>query len=217
MEPLENIFRAILLLSNDGTELPPSAGSNVHPAPFPTLRDLDEWVFTQNNTSSQRPAVVFFGTPFLLVHNLPPAVYREHLNACLQALRRWYGADCELLYRPHPAETTEREQLDLTDFQIAKDRQVAELFFLQHFHRIQAVLSVSSTVSRVALNYGLNAYTLWRCFPFDDTASEYFTTLMGHVPSEFDVHSLGAPPVAYAAKTEQPTAFRKVVQSVLRL
>ncbi len=215
VEPLEKIFRAVLLLSNDGTERPTTAGPNVFPAPFPTLRDLGEGGASPAHTPSGRPVVVFFGTPFLLVHNLAPAVYRERLNACLDALRRWYGADCELIYRPHPAETRERDQLDLRGFVIAEDRQVAELYFLQNFRRIRAVFSVSSTVSRVALNYGLTAYALWRCFPFDGTAARYFESLLGRVPPEFEPRSLARPPLTYAAATGPPTTFLQAMESVL--
>ena len=216
-EPLERIFDAIVLLSNDGQDLPPGTGPNVRPAPFPSLRDLGDWVPGCDDAPGSRPAVVFFGTPFLLVHNLAPDVYRERLNDCLQAIRRWHGAECELVYRPHPAETTERAQLDLSGFVVAEDRQVAELFFLRNFRRLRAVFSVSSTVSRVALNYGLNAYALWRCFPFDEIAARYFASLMGHVPPGFNVRSLDHPPVAYAAATDQPATFYEAVQSVLRL
>ena len=215
-EPLERIFNTVLLLSNDGTARLATAGPNVRPAPFPSLRDLGEWVPGASDPGPLLPAaVVFFGTPFLLVHNLAPGVYRERLDACLSAIRRWYGADCELIYRPHPAETTERTQLDLEGFVIAEDRQVAELYFLRHFRRLRAVFSVSSTVSRVALNYGLDAYALWRCFPFDDTAARYFATLMGRVPTAFDVRSLDHPPAASATTTSNPTTFPEAVESVL--
>ncbi len=216
-EPLEKIFDTVILLSNDGTGLPATAGPNVRTAPFPSLHDLDDWAPTLNHPGDIRATVVFFGTPFLLVRNLPPTVYREHLNTCLAALRRWYGVDCTLIYRPHPAETTEREHLDLSGFHIEQDRQVAELYFLRNFRRIRAVFSVSSTVSRVAFNFGLNAYALWHCFPFDETAAEYFTTLMGRVPPEFDVRSLEHRPIIYAAATNHPTTFRKAMQSTLRL
>ena len=207
--PLERIFQNIVLLSNDGTELPPGAGVNVRPAPFPSLRDLDHPASGPADGPFVPAQVVFFGTPFLLVHNLPPAVYRERLNACLRALRRWYGTDCELVYRPHPAETREREGLNLAGFTFAEDRQVAELWFLRHFRQIRAVFSVSSTVSRVAFNYGLDAYTFWRCFPFDDPAAQYFAGVMGRVPPEFDVRSLDDPPSAYASTTRPPTTFHE--------
>ena len=214
VEPLEKIFDKVVLLSNDGTELPPAIGPNVRASPFPSLHDLGDWAPSLDDPGDSRATVVFFGTPFLLVRNLPPAVYREHLNACLDALRRWYGPDCTLIYRPHPAETREREHLDLAGFENEEDRQVAELFFLRNFRRIRAVFSVSSTVSRVALNYGLHGYTLWRCFPFDETATQYFTTLMGRVPPEFDIYSLDQPPIAYAAHTNQPTTFHEAIEEL---
>ncbi len=218
-EPLETIFDTVILLSNDGTELPTTAGPNVRAAPFPSLYDLGDWAPAFDDRPAARSAVVFFGTPFLLVRNLAPAVYREHLNACLVTLRRWYGADCTLIYRPHPAETTEREHLDLAGFEIKQDRQVAELFFLRNFRYIRAVFSVSSTVSRVALNYGLNAHALWRCFPFDEISTRYFSTLMGQVPPEFDVRSFNQPPVPYAdRKSSAPrkSDFCKVIGSLFK-
>lgn len=219
-EPLEKIFNTVLLLSNDGTELPATAGPNVRASPFPSLHDLSAWLPGPDAGDAGPAIVVFFGTPFLLVRNLPPEIYRARLNACLAALRRWYGADCALVYRPHPAETREREGLDLTGIVIEGDRQVAELYFLRHFRRIRAVFSVSSTVSRVALNDGLNAYALWRCFPFDENAAEYFATLMGRVPPEFEVRSLEQPPVPHADGNPSASAkadFRSVLTSAFCL
>ena len=215
-EPLERIFRAILLLSNDGAELPPGAGPAVRPASFPSPRDLGEWATGLDGPPAGRPAVVFFGTPFLLVRNLAPDLYRARLNACLRAIRRWYGADCELVYRPHPAETTERASLDLAGFAVAGDSLPAEIFLLRSFHRLRAVFSVSSTASRVALNYGLDAYALWRCFPFDEPAARFFADLMGRVPPGFEVRSLEQRPPAYAAGADRPPTFREALQAVLQ-
>ncbi len=102
------------------------------------------------------------------------------------------------MYRPHPAEKGERDHLRLDGFDYENDQEVAELYFLKHAADIAAVFSVSSTVSRVAYNYGLNAYALWRGFPFEPSAAAYFETLMGTVPPEFDLRSTETPPVAYA-------------------
>ena len=213
-ERLEDIFKTILLLSNDGTGRPRTAGPNVLAARFPSLHDLDNLPSGENESGRCPGTVLFFGTPFLLVRNLSPAVYRERLNACLSAIRRWYGTDCRLVYRPHPAETREVEQLDLGGFVIEADRHVAELYFLRNSHQIRAVYSVSSTVSRVALNYGLNGYALWRCFPFDRAAARYFVRLMGRVPSQFEVHSLEHPPAEYAAWADRSKTFHKVINGL---
>ncbi len=77
--------------------------------------------------------------------------------------------------------------------------------------------SVASTVSRVAFNYGLNGYALWRCFPFAPPAATFFETLMGDVPAEFDIRSLDAPPVPYAGKAEerQPGDFASAILAAL--
>src|SRR6266403_1624374 len=62
---------------------------------------------------------------------------------------------------------------------------------------IEAVYSVSSTVSRTALNNGLNSYALWRCLPFSETQTKFFGKVMGDVPAEFEISDLTMPPVAY--------------------
>jgi hypothetical protein len=120
----------------------------------------------------------------------------EHLNQCLDYLRRNYP-DADLIYRPHPIETKEASRLNLQGFRIEEDREAAELYFMRHFLSIDAVYSVSSTVSRTALNYGLNAYSLWRCFPFPETAARFFERIMGEVPPEFDIRDLARAPLAY--------------------
>ena len=89
--------------------------------------------------------------------------------------------------------------LRLDGFEVETDGEVAELYFLRNFRQLAAVYSVSSTVSRVALNSGLDAYCLWRCFPFAETQRRFFEKTMGAVPPEFDVRDLSAPPVPYAA------------------
>ena len=47
------------------------------------------------------------------------------------------------------------------------------------------------------MNYGLNAYSLWRSFPFSETQREFFERTMGEVPPEFDIRDLARPPAAY--------------------
>ena len=61
---------------------------------------------------------------------------------------------------------------------------------------------MSSTVSRVAFNYGLDGYALWPCFPFAAPARTYFETLMGRVPDAFHIRSLDAPPQPYAGRLD---------------
>jgi hypothetical protein len=194
----DEIFDAIIFMSNSGRELPLDADNRIIPAHFPSIAELRDFSTRQttNNRHDRHRRVIFFGTPFLLVRNLLPEVYVDHLNRCLDYIRRHY-TNCDLIYRPHPVETNEANRLKLKGFRIEDDREVADLYFLRHFAEIAAVYSVSSTVSRTALNNGLNSYSLWRCFPFSETQAKFFEKVMGDVPPEFDIHDLAKPPVAY--------------------
>lgn len=194
---IDRVFDAIIYMSNGGHELPPEADDRIISARFPSIAELlDFSAIARTNDGSEKRRVIFFGTPFLLVQNLEPKVYIEHLNQCLDYLRRSYPG-CDLAYRPHPAETDEPKRLKLDRFRIENDREVADLYFLRHFSEIDAVYSVSSTVSRTALNNGLNSYALWHCFPFTNTQTTFFQRVMGDVPPEFEISDLTKPPVAY--------------------
>ncbi|MEP7015827.1 MAG: hypothetical protein ABI925_10340 [Verrucomicrobiota bacterium] len=201
----DEIYDTVIVMSNSGRELA-APNSHLFSARFPSMADLRgiEAGDTRNGEQDRHRRVIFFGTPFLLIHNLAPDVYIEHLNLCLDYLRGHYGENCDLIYRPHPAETNEAQRLNLEDFQIENDREAGELYFLRHFGSIEAVYSVSSTVSRTAYNNGLNAYSLWRCFPFPESAAKFFENLMGDVPPEFDVRDLAKPPVVYQDRERTP-------------
>ena len=202
-EPAD-VYGAIVITSNSGCDLPPRDAAKLIAAKHPNIAELRDLP----RDSETQPRAVFFGTPFLLIHNVKPDVYIEHLNRCLNYIRRYFGEQCALIYRPHPAETAEADQLQLDGFVVEQDREAAELYFLKHFASVAAVFSVSSTVSRVALNNGLNAYAFWRCFPFERTAAQFFENLMGDVPAGFDISDLAAPPVAYANRVASETGAR---------
>jgi hypothetical protein len=194
----EELFDVIIFMSNSGGELPARAEDQIIPSHFPSIAELQNVSETNSgdNRQSGPDRVIFFGTPFLLVKNLEPEIYIEHLNRCLDYIRQNYpGRD--LIYRPHPFEKGEAEKLKLNGFRVEDDREVADLYFLRHFAEIEAVYSVSSTVSRTALNNGLNSYALWRCFPFSETQTKFFQGVMGVVPPEFEISDLTKPPVAY--------------------
>ena len=194
----EDAYDAVVVLNNTGSSLP-QAAPRTFPARFPTLDELGLDLDTELPASAapgERRRVVFFGTPFLLVENLPPSQYVARLNACLDSLRRSYPGRA-FAYRPHPAETSEAAALRLDGFEIETDGEVAELYFLRHAREIAAVFSVSSTVSRVALNFGLPAYCLWRCFPFAETQQRFFERVMGEVPPGFELRDLSVPPPAF--------------------
>jgi hypothetical protein len=190
----DEIFDTIVVSSINGRELPASGNARFIAARYPSITELPGFSRSTINASTRR--VLFFGTPFLLVRNLAPEIYVQHVNQCLDYLRRNYTG-CDFIYRPHPFETKEADQLNLSGFQVESDGEAAELYFLNRFAEIEAVFSVSSTVSRRALTYGLNAYAFWRCFPFVESAARFFEKLMGDVPPEFEIRDLAQPPPAY--------------------
>src|SRR5256886_7312247 len=158
------------------------------------LRDLPK-VSDRNGDGSSRQ-VIFFGTPFLLIHNVSPDVYVEQLNRCLDYLRRNFSGHA-LIYRPHPNETNEADRAELDGFRIEDGREAAELYLLRNYQTIAAVFSVSSTVSRTALNNGINGYAMYPVFPFTTQQAEFFAGVMGDVPVEFTINDLNSPPVPY--------------------
>jgi hypothetical protein len=214
------IYDAVIVLSNSGHELRKDAPGNVIAAKFPSIGDLRAISEKIASEQDRRRRVIFFGTPFLLIHNLPPDVYIKHLDLCLDYIRRHYGGDRDLIYRPHPAERNEAARLNLDGFEIEDDREVAELYFLRHFESIDAVFSVSSTVSRTALNNGFNAYCLWRCFPFPQSSASFFEKVMGEVPPEFDIRDLSRPPIPYADRAtshDDALSFSAALESALEM
>src|SRR5438309_4594169 len=150
----DEIFDTIVIASINGRELPASGSARFVAARYPSITELPG--FSRSTIGASTRRVLFFGTPFLLVRNLAPEIYVQHTNQCLDYLRRNYpGRD--LIYRPHPFETKEADQLNLNGFHVESDGEAAELYFMNRFAEIEAVFSVSSTVSRRARPFGLNA------------------------------------------------------------
>lgn len=195
----EEIYDAILVETRTG-EIAQPHGRAVIPTRPPRISDLS-WLGDTGDAgpARRRRRVVFFGTPFLLVKNIEPEIYVRRLNDCLDYLRTHYAESCDLVYRPHPAETDESSRLNLAGINLENDREAAELYFLRHFRAIEAVYTVSSSVARVALHNGLRAYALWPVFPFPTLTTDFFARLMGDVPPEFMVRDLGQPPARYNA------------------
>jgi len=193
-KPIEEIYDYILVMDNLDIEPVKELESRITFAtyPFCALRDNN-----MINKSFDKKKIVFFGTPFVVAQNISPYQYATHLNRCLDYLRQIYGETHHLIYRPHPRESKELDLIDLSDFELERNNKLAEFYFLENADAIDAVFSISSTVSRVALNFGLNAYSFCRLFPFDKITLTYFENLMGYVPESFYITDLSMLPQYY--------------------
>ena len=83
----EFLYHRIVVMSNGGTDV--SNNPKIIGAKYPSvaeLQDLPEVSDRNGDGISRR--VIFFGTPFLLIHNVSADVYVEQLNRCLDYLRR---------------------------------------------------------------------------------------------------------------------------------
>src|SRR5213082_748431 len=83
----EELFDVIVFMSNSGGELPAQAEDQIIPSRFPSIAELQSFSAQFNPEQDRHRRVIFFGTPFLLVKNLTPEVYIEHLDRCLDYIR----------------------------------------------------------------------------------------------------------------------------------
>lgn len=152
----------------------------------------------QKGTDEDRKKrVVFFGTP-LGGQAIDCKEFGRKLNECLSYLRRIYGDTHRLIYRPHPQETADDWRLlDLSQFEIETDRQLAELYMYEQRDSIDAVFSVSSTTSKTAVSFGINAYVFFELFDFADVSNQYFRGHLGKQPDGFYIKDISVPPVEY--------------------
>ena len=149
----------------------------------------------KNPTDTLPKRVLFFGTRFLLVHNLAPKIYVEYANRRLDFIRRnYFGMRSNL---PAASIRNERgESIELKRIlRLENGGEPAKFYFLERFAQIEAVFFVSSTVSRKAMTFGLNAYAFWCCFPFTEIASRFFERLMGAVPLNSKIRDFTRRPI----------------------
>jgi len=191
--PPEHIFHGTVRLSSEAEPAP--ADSSVWSANYPRFAPA-----LPKRAEAASRKVVFFGTPFLLVRNLPPEVYVAQLRRCFAFLRDTYPAH-SLVYRPHPGETTEPALLDLPacGFRIESDLEAAEIYLWRRGAELTAIFSVASTAARAALHAGLDAYVFWPTFPFAPAQCEFYQTLFHGAPPEFFIQDLTRPPLPCAS------------------
>src|SRR5438874_1695595 len=67
----DQVYDSVIVLSNSGRELPQSSHKSLIVARFPSMAELPDFHEMSSSGADRRRRVLFFGTPFLLIHNLP--------------------------------------------------------------------------------------------------------------------------------------------------
>jgi hypothetical protein len=186
--------------------------------PYPYIlesRERKEPVPLKND--NRQKVVDFWGTVFA-EEGVQPIKSREFaamVNKCLSFLRRNYANTHRLVYRPHPQETDrDWRLLDLEQFELETDRQIAELYMYDNREIIEAMFSVHSTSSRSAVNFGINSYVFCETFGFDELTNQHNRRHLGRQPDGFYIKDLANSPTEYQ-EPQRLEYVRKVLQQAV--
>lgn len=185
-EKLEKVYDHILIMNNIyDDDFKKNKIKNVISITYPSRFGL-----TKKSTNNKMKKVVYLGDPFLKSNNLPPHKYLIYANKCLDYVRKNFSKKYSLIYYPHPRETKESSQLNLTRFNIQRNKKPVEFYFLEEGENISAIFSVFSTASRFALNFGINSYIFYPVFPFDLITIKDIKNFYGAIPSNSVIKNL---------------------------
>lgn len=150
------------------------------------------YLINDQSSNTIRTKVIFFGCDF---KNMPKDVDMKKVlditNRCLDYVRR-ECSDCELLYKPHPAETDESQSLNLDKFEMVEDRSIGEYFLYKNINQIRYVFSPFSWVSMSAYTLGLNSYVFARLYvdAFGKISAPEFKNYLGGMSEKFFITDL---------------------------
>jgi hypothetical protein len=146
--------------------------------------------FELNQKIHGKDKVYFFGSRFLGWDFLKSSKAIETINEILRKIESIYPKGIELIYKPHPLESIESSYLTLNRFEIKQSIYTAELEFLLHSERIDAVYSIGSTASKTAYNFGIKSYVTYHLFDFDPLVKKPYDDLFFGLPDNFYIQSI---------------------------
>jgi len=201
-KPIEQIYDNIIVMKNitNSLDVVKTDVSKIIECNYPfnefsSNKNFD--ILKNPSNMSEKNKIIFFGTPFIKFKNIDETKYILILNDCLNYLRHNYQENFVLVYKPHPHEHKEIDLLNLQNFEIETDVNMAELYLEKNIDCISKIFSVTSTVLRVGLNLGISSYSFMELFPFETVSKEYFYNLFGSVPPEFFIIDLKLKPLEY--------------------
>ncbi len=131
--------------------------------------------------------VVLFGSVFLGWPGIDREKFVTRFNKVIDRIRIKH-AGSRLVYKPHPRETSEKELLNLSGFEVDESA-TSELLFMKE-PGIRTVYSVASTSSRTALCFGIRSYLLFPLFDVPPIVRIRFEANCYYMPQETIIRSL---------------------------
>ena len=170
------------------------------------------------NTSQEEKWAVYFGSAFKkIIDEIDYDKFIEKSNQCLDYIRK-NCPDCKLIYRSHPDESDEVDLLNLTLFDVQKDKQIAEDFLWENRPNIKYLFSVASLSSLTGFDLGLNAYSFFRYFRndvFKDARRTFIDHLFDKLPPQFFIESLNNPLLENKVTLEEDSQLKNDFKKIL--
>jgi hypothetical protein len=146
---------------------------------------------TRSVSKRRKPKMVYylgnriFSYEFILDNNIA-----DIINKVLRGIEKYYGDEVEYIYKPHPLEKNDFQNLDLNKFKIIEEDNSAEIEYLKNYSNIEAVYSFGSTSSKTAFNFKINSYVLYKLFNVDPEISSKYDCLFSDLPDSFFITTI---------------------------
>lgn len=160
------------------------------------------WSLNKKGTDSEsalgKEMVIFFGSDMKGLLNLGAInknLYVAKCNECLDYVRRNFS-ECNLYYKPHPADGKEQLFLNLENFNLVRDKTTAELFLWKNLPKVKYVFAVNSWAAVSARSFGLNVCLFNRLFKdvYEDKYYESVETYLAKVPNSLFISHFNQKP-----------------------
>ncbi len=123
------------------------------------------WLDERQESTIAPESVVFFGGDFYNISGIDRDEFIKKNNQCLDYIRKNFPGH-QLYYKPHPAETTEKQHLNLERFNLVEENILSDLFVWKNRKNIKCTFSIFSSSSITAHALGVNSYNFLKfCLP----------------------------------------------------
>ncbi|MBI2062840.1 MAG: hypothetical protein HYT61_01200 [Candidatus Yanofskybacteria bacterium] len=183
----------------------------VFETPYPVFNEL-------SLEKTERKMVIFMGLDFRLFPDLDQKNYIDVENKCLDYVRK-ECADCDLYYKPHPAEKDEQNFLNLASFKSIDDPSISEFFIMKNLCKIQYVFSPFSWISVSAYAMGLNSFVFSKLFKtaMGEARADFYDDYFKEMPPQFFINNFDQKLIENKRLIGKGELFEKEIKNALTL